>query len=435
MLAEHKTAFSFPLKHATEIEPGKLAGPTGQLCGNRRAEEQLLLLCVRARADAIPAARIEALLTGDLDWDYIVRKTRQHRITPLVCRTLEAINSAGVPRRVFTHLQTHVHENARFNLFRTGELIRILRLLADAGVSAVPFKGPVLSMVAYGSLAQREYGDLDILVRTSDVSRTRDLLLAHGYHLVASRKTGQTKSEFMPRNKDLIFEDETRSVRIELHWRLTGKHFNYPVDLNGLWDRLETIRLAGVMVPTLGLEDLLLYLCMHGSRHGWERLIWVCDVAELIRVGRNIRWQRVIEQAALLGSERMLGLALLLAQRLLGSELPKEIQLIIQTDEQLPSLAAQLHESLFRERAESQDIAYWYDVHLRVRERVRDRLRLRIHYYRRYLRLVVVPNERDQAMLELPSGFSFLYYLLRPFRLLRRFGLPRLKQIGTSRDT
>jgi hypothetical protein len=390
---------------------------------------------VGARADAIPVARIKALLAAELDWDYIVRKTRQHCITPLVCRTLEAVKSEGVPQHVFALLETRVHENARFNLFRTGELIRILRLLADAGVSAVPFKGPLLSMVAYGSLALREYGDLDILVRTSDVRRTRDLLLAHGYHLVTSRKTGRTKSEVTPRDKDLIFEDETRKVRIELHWRLTGKHFNYPLDLNRLWDRLETVRLAGVVVPTLGVEDLLLYLCMHGSRHGWERLIWVCDVAELIRGRQNIRWQWVIDQAALLGSERMLGLGLLLAQRLVCAELPKEIQLIIQSDKHLPSLAAQLHESLFRERAESPDIAYWYDVHLRVRERIQDRLRLRIHYYRRYLRLAVVPNERDQAMLELPGGFSFLYYILRPFRLLRRFGLPGLKRITSSRDS
>ena len=51
---------------------------------------------------------------------------------------------------------------------------------------------------------------------------------------------------------------------------------------------------------------------------------------------------------------------------------------------------------------------------LSTRERVRDKARYLFHHLREV-------NERDRAVLPLPA---FLYYLLRPIRLLARHGNP-----------
>jgi hypothetical protein len=56
-------------------------------------------------------------------------------------------------------------------------------------------------------------------------------------------------------------------------------------------------------------------------------------------------------------------------------------------------------------------------------------MRLRLYYYRRYLRLAVVPNERDHAIMPLPPFLFALYYLVRPFRLVKAFGLTTLKKL------
>jgi len=273
-------------------------------------------------------------------------------------------------------------------------------------------------VLAYGNLALREYGDLDLLVRPRDVLRTKDLLARNGFNLVPLLKRTQTNSRFRARNKDLVFENVNGRVRLELHWRLTGRHFSFPLELKELWGRLEPVSLAGVQMATLGMEDLFLYLCMHGSRHGWERLVWICDIAELIRVRQDICWKRVIERAAELGCERMLVLGLLLAKELLGAELPQQAEQIILADVELRPLTRKLVDSLFGTSEASRDLGDWYDLHLKVRERIQDRLRLHAYYFFRYLRLAVRPNERDHAVLELPGPISFLYFLLRPFRLL-----------------
>ena len=433
MLAEQRTASAVAAPQRADVEaPDTSATPpeAERLTASMRPEARLLLLCARSHIDAQTAEQVKTLLRLDLDWEYLASKAHQHCVTPLVYQTLDTVCRLGVPKDAFARLRSLVQDNARFNLYRTAELVRLLGLLRDAGISAVPFKGPVLSVLAYGNLALREYGDLDLLVHPRDVPRTKDLLVENGLNLVALLKRTQTNSRFRPRNKDLVFENATSSVRLELHWRLTGRHFSFPLELDELWSRLEPVALAGLTVQTLGAEDLLLYLCMHGSRHGWERLSWICDIAELLRVRRDMCWERVMERAARLGCERMLGLGLLLAKNLLGAELPKAAEQSILRDTELPALAGELVDSLFRNGEASRDLAYWYELHLKVRERIQDRLRLHAYYFFRYLRLAVLPNERDHAVLELPGELSFLYFLLRPFRLLTAFGLPRPKNLS-----
>jgi hypothetical protein len=42
----------------------------------------------------------------------------------------------------------------------------------------------------------------------------------------------------------------------------------------------------------------------------------------------------------------------------------------------------------------------------------------------RYLGFVFTPTDGDLGVLRLPAGLSFVYYLLRPFRLLLKGGVP-----------
>jgi hypothetical protein len=50
----------------------------------------------------------------------------------------------------------------------------------------------------------------------------------------------------------------------------------------------------------------LLILCVHGSKHRWRRITWICDVAEPIHAHRDPKGPQVIVQAVALGGEHML---------------------------------------------------------------------------------------------------------------------------------
>jgi hypothetical protein len=394
-----------------------------------RPEEQLLLACARTIIDAATAERIRTLSDGNIDWQYTLTQATLHRIVPLVCQSLSEICSEQVPAEVLKQMREHSSFSARYNLYRTGELIKLQRLFERNGIAALPFKGPILALAAYGNLGLRDYGDLDILVRPQDVLKTKQLLLGCGYRLV-SQPGSRKEPRFSQRNKDIIFDSHDGRVRVELHWRLTGRHFDFPLDLNSLWAQPETISLAGSEVRTLAPEDLLLYLCMHGSRHGCERLLWISDVAELLRTHPVMDWESLMRKSSRLGSRRTLALGLILARDVSGLELPEDVWRKVKIEPDMELLALRLREALFQHQEGDRSLSYWHAIHLRMRERNSDRLRLRLHYLRRYLRLAIVPNERDHAMLELPSTIPFLYYLIRPVRLIRTFVIDELKRRG-----
>ena len=56
----------------------------------------------------------------------------------------------------------------------------------------------------------------------------------------------------------------------------------------------------------------------------------------------------------------------------------------------------------------------------RLRARSRERLRERLPHYRRMLRHIVMPNEKDREFLPLPHFLTPLYFVIRPIRLTRK---------------
>jgi len=200
------------------------------------------------------------------------------------------------------------------------------------------------------------------------------------------------------------------------------RDFSFPLDTDELWERLEPICLADRKLLTLSPEDVLLILCVHGAKHLWTYLGGVCDVAELIRAHPAMNWARVLEQASLLRSERMLFLGLFLAIALLGASVPKQIEQRVLADRALALLATRVCQRLFRETGRPPGGLESSLFHLKARERLWDGVRYG-------LSLAMAPTVADWALVRVPPAFSFLYYLIRPMRLAGRYGRNLLKQL------
>jgi hypothetical protein len=195
------------------------------------------------------------------------------------------------------------------------------------------------------------------------------------------------------------------------------------MDYECLWERLKPTSLAGKEVLTFSPEDLLLILCVHGAKHLWTNLIWVCDVAELLHVCKGLDWEWVMRQASTLGSQRMLLLGLFLAKSLLGAPLPEEIEKQVETDRMVKGLARQVQQRLSREPNGSPGLWESSIFHLKARERLKDRI-----CYCSRLAMSTTPG--DWTFLPLPHPLFLLYYLIRPFRLAAKYGVKLLSGIS-----
>lgn len=383
-----------------------------------RPGAELLLWCARISTESEKrVARVRALLGKELDWPYLLATAVPHGMMPLLYWHLNATCPDAVPKAVMDRLRERFHDNTRRNLFLTGELLRLLDLFEARGIPVVPYKGPTLAASVYGNVALRQFYDLDILVQKQDVPRAKELLVTSGYR-PEYQLTGAQEAAFLRYEcEHSLTRDDGASI-VELHWEINPKHLSFPLDTEGLWERLEPIELGGKSVPTFSPEDLLLILCVHGSKHRWERLAWIRDVAGLIEAHQGMEWERVTRQANALGGSRMLSLGLLLARDLLGARLPERISQRAQADPVVGALAADVRERLLWEADGLPGIfeeSMFHPFRLRMRERLRDRVLYCVH-------TAVTPTVADWELLSLPPLLSPLYYVLRPVRLAGKYG-------------
>lgn len=376
-------------------------------------EAELMVACARARMDPGNADRIRGLCRQDIDWESLLRMASRHGMTPLLYWHLRGIGPEEVPKVVLNRLRHAFRHHVGRALFLTGELLQILDLLEGHGIKAIPFKGPVLAAWLYKNLALRPFSDLDILIRPSDVPKARELLITRGYRPQLDLKPLQERA-YRWSWCEYVFLGGDGQV-VELHWRLAPRYFSFPLDLDRLGDHPETISLGGRQVRTFPPEDWLWVLCGHGTKHLWARLLWISDVAELVRLHPGIDWQRVLSRARALGTERMILLGLYLAEDLLEIDLPEAISRRVQADPAVRALGASVKTRLFREAAHPPGLFSMALFHLRARERLRDRVRYCVG-------MAVTLSPGDLTAWSLPLALFPLNYVLRPLRLIRKYG-------------
>lgn len=374
-----------------------------------RLENEVLLLCARTAATDTIVQRLRSLATPSIDWDYLFRLARRHSVVPLVFTQLRQHASDLVPSQHLIRFKENYQENVARNLVLTAELARLLTSLSEAGVEAVPFKGPVLALFAYNDLALRRFVDLDIIVRKEDVFKARDVLLDLGYTVSGALSSDQ-EVLLLRTQHSVQFELESRRILAELHTEVASHLFASSVSADDLWSQLITLKLNDLQVRSLSAEDLLFSLSVHGSRHLWERLSWICDVAALI--GRHeVDWTSLMSRAARTDCERMFYLGPFLAHSLLETDLPHEVRSKLKDDSRLRSLATEIREGLFNGPehipATPRQI-FRYNVELRKSWRAR------VRYFVHAMR----PTDGDVGALRLPKQLNFAYYLIRPVRLL-----------------
>jgi hypothetical protein len=312
-------------------------------------EADLLICSARVCIDPPTAGRIRDLVRHPLDWAHLLRSAETHGVLPLLCRGLLATCPEAVPPAVLEQLRKDLQRNTVRNLFLAGELVRLLELFEAQDIRAIPFKGPTLAACAHGNLALRQFNDLDLLLRAEDIPRARGLLLSWGYRLALDVTPAQEVAYLQAFGQLPLVRDDG-DLLVELHSALMARAFPFRLDHEHLRDRLVPTVVAGKEVPTLAAEELLLVLCVHGGKHAWCSLGWICDVAELLRAHPDLDWERVMTESRQLAIKRLLLLGLFLAGDLLEAALPEAVRRRARADAVVRGLAAQVRRNLFRGR-------------------------------------------------------------------------------------
>ncbi|NJN81995.1 MAG: nucleotidyltransferase family protein [Caldilineaceae bacterium] len=435
-----------------ELDRSDAKEPTPLRSAGGDAETALILACVRA---ALPVRDKEQTpnlipIAETIDWDHLISLSERQGVLPMVYQALRTLpagdGSILPPEPISEQLWERFHGNVMRSMTLGMELVKIVGALQAAGVRVLPVKGVALAAQVYTDPTARQPGDLDLLIAPPDYGTTLAVLEDTGYtaHSPATMSQRQ-EAAWLHFRIERHFRQPQQRIDLDLHWQLFSQRI-LALDFDALWARGATVRLRDRTLRTLGVEDMLLYLCFHGSKHGWDALKWLVDVAMVLHGYADLDWVVVLARADALESRRMVLAGMALVREILGVELPDEIQRAISQDPALPTLVEAGQESLMmrltpqrapvhRGAADAgQPLATPQKPARSVRENLEARyrlapmwtnMRLLRHQERGALRntlhrfvSVMTPGAQEIRMASLPRPFFFVYYLLRLGRIV-----------------
>ena len=301
--------------------------PPHLMLSGRSFANEWEFLCLSATHHAIQSGTISDVRVN-LDWEILLELAEEHGVLGILATRLRALGYRGVPAEAREKLQRQMRAQHLFTLSMTAELFRIVDHFKQAGIPTILVKGPLISLLAYGDPAVRSYVDLDLLVSHSQILPATQRMMEMGFEPdipISVIETRKVPGEY-------LFKRAGTKQIIELHTERTFRYYPRPMPLNELFARKREVLLDGQKIPALALEDEFILNSIHGAKHFWERLMWVSDIAALVGSHPEINWNLLRIHAGDVGAERMIHLALQLAETVLKAPIPKAMEQEVRRD-------------------------------------------------------------------------------------------------------
>jgi hypothetical protein len=292
----------------------------------RLGSEERLLISLCSRELLNRDAECEPLTTA-IDWLRLVQIARDNRVVPLLWRALQQQSAPEVPPHILGDLRDGYRENAISSLRLLDHLFQVTQALAAEGIPAVPLKGVCFAAAWYNGLASRHAGDIDLLIRPSQMDRAHDVLRALGYLRVSDKShvivEGHVEESLHYRHHSLFLSRD--GVLIELHFTLHNNPYMLPVDVEDIVAQGLRVEVGKLRLPTMPNALQFAYLATHGARHSWSRLQWLCDIALMVDRTSTDEIDEWLAFAARLRVSNPVAQALIMAQRFLHTTVPDAV--------------------------------------------------------------------------------------------------------------
>jgi hypothetical protein len=227
-----------------------------------------------------------------------------------------------MPSDVRQALKEKYYRSAVWNMRLYYQLSKLVGAFHHEGIAVILLKGAHLAEFVYGNIALRPMGDLDLLVRNSDLLRVSALLAEKGY-TQSREEMGIALNHYAPFCK-------ADSLPIDVHFNIVNPPISRKFDVGELWERARKESIQGVEVLTLCPEDLILNLCVHASIHHvfCNGIMPFVDISRTLEhYHKEIDWEKLLTRSRQWGVIRCVYVMLALSEKMLGLTVPEQVKI------------------------------------------------------------------------------------------------------------
>lgn len=259
------------------------------------------------------------------EWDALVSEAYRQNLASLLYSFL---TRQADPQALALPLKeklnrTYLNTAAR-NTITLHDAELLLNAFQKAGIPAVGLKGVFLIEHVYPDIGARTMNDIDLLVKKQDLPKCLEVMQELGYRTTTYFSLADENFD----TKHVPPMEKLGGALVELHWTLLEESEPFTLEAEPIWERTLPAKIAGVDAFSLGVEDLILHLCIHLTYQHYLNLglRGLMDIALVIHKFRpEIDWQKLVQIARSWGAERVAALTLKLVETQLNVPIPPEV--------------------------------------------------------------------------------------------------------------
>ena len=240
-----------------------------------RVEDKILVMLCKNELNAVKAIKEETF-----DWLYFIRQAVSHDVAGLLHPAF--FEDYSIPRWVRNIIDSIYNNQKNLGNLMIEEFHNIVFEIQRENIDVIILKGMYLVPEIYKDAGLRPFGDLDILVKESDVKKVNQILRANGYTQGRYNAKNGTIEEF-PESELKKYSDglqheaeyvakrnlpqnnyETIFCKIDVHKRINTTSDYNTIPVKDLLCRSQCYdSTCGKRFKKLSREDMLIHLCYH----------------------------------------------------------------------------------------------------------------------------------------------------------------------------
>ncbi|MGY6555545.1 MAG: nucleotidyltransferase family protein [Wenzhouxiangella sp.] len=368
----------------------------------------------RIKLDEEQRDRAISLVQQIEDWDAFVARAAEYFIAPLC---LYHLGQLGDDPKLQS-ARAALRKQAMPMTMRTLQLAALQRRFVENHILPlqIPFaviKGRGLAARYYPDAGLRFARDLDVLV---PVERIPSLIMRSqmdGYTVYPDRRPlSSDEAHMLSRKSKVVTLIGEEGILIEVHAQLDKAGFL--LDHRSVLQRAEQIQIDGVPTGILKTADHFVYICLHHTKHFWSRLSWLADLDALMQ-SPDFDLAEVMDLARDRGVEKTVAASIGFHEACAAkdpwssaTDRPEVLDLLRACLVILEQGASREFEMRPDRLSLDFNFAWQFPAGFERRERWRSRL------------TGISPSLADYHAWPLPRKLHWLYFVIRPFRLLFR---------------
>ncbi len=250
------------------------------------------------------------------NWHSLVERAFQQGLATFLyfhCRSMNLLTAIPEDQRTF--LSRIYAETSIINRHLLREVSELGHKLGNLGLKVILFKGIALLETVYTDPGLRPMEDIDLIVRQEHLEDLKQILKAMGF--IQDRLYPET------------FRKGILSIDIHLDFvsshRIRSRRKIVDISAADLWDSAIPVNGSNSLYR-LSPKNNLIALSFHLLKHQYDRLIWLVDIAEIVKTYKSMQdWQDLIAYSQKILGDRILLYSLILTKRLINADVPEQV--------------------------------------------------------------------------------------------------------------